>query len=384
MDYTQIFYPPRFAVGPDSVKAMRDYIDKENFRRCLVVTDKNLAGSSVFRKVTEQLDEAAASYCVFSEVIPNPNPEIFDRAAAVYHKEKCDFIIAVGGGSAVDVAKGASLVAANGGSIRHYFGMNRSLYQGVPVIAVNTTAGTGAEVTRFLVLTDRENHQKYLVMDDHCLVSLAISDPCLMTDLPAEITIATGLDALTHAVEAYCSVNHNPFSDGLALQAVKLIDRSLEKAVRHPEDLSVRTDLCWAASLAGYAFSNSGLGLMHAIGFSIENFREVPHGVAVGMVMPYVLDFNRRAIGDRIGSIGKFCGLEDEVLCGARTVRRMTELIVALRLPSLRDIGFDPKDIPALADMALDDPTLGTNAIQPTREEMIHLIESIYCENLKD
>ena len=383
MEYTELFYPPRFAVGPGSVDALSDFIENRNLKRGLVVTETSLRKRSLMDAVTKALDNSGAVYAFFEGVIPNPSAETADAAAAAYAASQCDFIVAVGGGSAIDTAKAASLVAANGGSARHYIGINRSLRPGVPVVAVNTTAGTGAEVTRFFVLTGSDRRSKAIAVDDHCIVSLAISDPLLMTALPADITASAGMDALTHAMESYCAVTANPFSDGLALKAVSLIDKALPKAIKDPADLGARTDLCWAASLAGYAFSNSGLGLMHSIGFSVENFTGIPHGQAVAMVMPYVLDFNRRIVGERIADIGGACGIHDQVTLGVRTVRHMNDRLVSLAMPSLKETGFDPADIPALADMAMNDPTLATNPVQPSSAEMISLIESIYCEELK-
>lgn len=380
MTYQEIFYPNRFAVGPGSVQALASFVEKEDVRCGLIVTDSFLASSPVMRAVIGVLNGVNLPYHIFSEVMANPSAAIVDEAVKAYQQHDCDFIIAVGGGSAVDTAKAASLAAANGGSITRYIGINRSLYPGVPVVAVNTTAGTGAEVTRFFVLTDHEQHTKTITIDDHCLVRLAISDPELMLDLPPVMTAATGMDALTHAIEAYCAVTHQPFADGLAIQAVKLINHSLATAVREPKNIAARTDLCWAASLAGYAFSNSGLGMMHSIGFSIENFCGIPHGQAVGLVMPYVMEFNRSEIGSRIAEIGRACGVEDTD--GSRTVRHMMTLLKALPIPTLKEAGLAVDEIPALATMAMEDPTLGANALQPTAAEMTALIESIYCEEL--
>ncbi|MBQ1252240.1 MAG: iron-containing alcohol dehydrogenase [Firmicutes bacterium] len=383
MEYNQIFYPARFAVGQGSIKEIAAFAEKEGFSRALIVTDGGLVSSSVMAAVVNVLKEAGISYDVFSDVIPNPTVEIVDAAAAAYHKYNSEFIIAVGGGSPVDTAKAASLVAANGGSIRHYIGINMTVHPGVPVVAVNTTAGTGAEVTRFFVLTDHENHTKSITIDDHCLVALAISDPTLMVTLSPEMTAATAMDALTHAIEAYCAGTSNPFSDGLALRAIVLINRALPKVMRNPEDIAARTDLCWAASMAGYAFSNSGLGMMHSIGFSIENFCGIPHGQAVGMVMPYVMEFNRKEVCDRIADIGTAIGLNDHVTLGARTVRHFTKLLYALPIPTMKEAGITAEQIPALAKMAMNDPTLGFNPVQPTIEEMTSVIEWVYCEDFR-
>lgn len=383
MEYQQIFYPARFAVGPHSVEEIAAFAEREGFHRALVVTDEGLASSSVMTAVRRVLEAADIRYEIFSEVTPNPSAELVDQAAAAYGQYHSEFILAVGGGSAVDTAKAASLVVSNGGSIRHYIGINKTIHPGAPVVAVNTTAGTGAEVTRFFVLTDHEQHTKSITIDEHCLVALAISDPCLMVTLPSEMTAATALDALTHAMEAYCAGAHNPFSDGLALQSVSRIDRALPLVMRDPENLDARTELCWAASLAGYAFSNSGLGMMHSIGFSIENFCAIPHGQAVGMVMPYVLEFNRKAVGDRIGDIGAACGLNDHATLGARTVRHFAKLLYRLPVPTLREAGITAAQLPALAEMAMKDPTLGFNPVQPSLEEMTAVLEWIFCEDLR-
>lgn len=383
MEYHSIFYPARFVVGAHCLQEIAAFAEEKELHYALVVTDSGLAVSSVMAAVCRVLEDAGIRYEVFFDVIPNPSAEIADGAATAYRQYGCDFMIAVGGGSSVDTAKAASLVAANGGSIHHYIGVNKTVRPGVPVVAVSTTAGTGAEVTRFFVLTDHENHTKSITIDDHCLVDLAVSDPCLMTSLSPEMTAATALDALTHGMEAYCAGNHNPFSDGLALKAIALIDRALPKVMRDGDNLEARTDLCWAASLAGYAFSNSGLGMMHSIGFSIENFCDIPHGQAVGMVMPYVLEFNRKVVGDRIADIGAACGINDYVTFGARTVRHFAKMLYDLPVPTLREAGMAVAQLPALAEMAMKDPTLGTNPAEPSLEEMTVVLEWVFCEDLR-
>lgn len=383
MDYTELFYPPRFAVGPGSIQAIADFIKEANLTCALLVTDAFLASSPVTAAVTEVLKKAGIPYYIFDRVISNPDAAVVDAAAALYAEKKCDHLIAVGGGSPIDVAKGASLVATNGGSIQHYIGLNRTVHQGAPVIAVNTTAGTGSEVTQAFVLTDREKHTKAVSIDRHCLVAFAVSDPRLMEDLPVEVTAATGMDALSHGVEAYCAINHNPFTDGLALQSVSLVDRSFLTVLEEPRNLDGRTDLCWAAALAGYSFSNSGLGLIHSIGFQLENICPLPHGQAVGLFMPYVMDFHRQVIPERIADLGAACGFTDQSLAAKQVVDHFYGLIRAAKIPTLREIGFRTDDISSLAVMAMADPTLATNAVHPTVEEVEEIIERAYCDDLR-
>lgn len=383
MEPTQIFYPVSFIAGPGSLNAIVDLALDENLTNALIVTDAFLSSSPVMTAVIEVLKKAGVRYTIFNEVIPNPDAASVDKAAALYQEKKCDHLIAVGGGSPIDVAKAASLVVTNGGSIRHYIGLNRTVNKGAIVIAVNTTAGTGSEVTQAFVLTDRENQTKAVSIDHHCLVRLAISDPCLMLDLSREMTAATGMDALSHAVEAYCAVNRNPFSNGLARESCGLIGKSFLNVLAYPRDIAARTDMCWAAALAGYAFSNSGLGLIHSIGFQIENLYPIPHGQAVGLIMPYVMDFHRKTIGDHIADIGAACGLDDKATGGEQTVRYIYHLIAEAKIPTLKNIGFSASDIPRLAAMAMEDATLGTNAVQPTVEEVEQIIENAYCDALR-
>lgn len=381
MEYSQLFYPARFAVGQGSIKAISAFAADYNINKILIVTDGFLASAEGIKSVTTEIRKSGADYCIFNGVIANPSAEIIDLATAKYRTERCDCVLGFGGGSAIDTAKGVALTAGNGGSILNHLGMNATLYPAVPLIAVATTAGTGSEVTPAIVLTDRKNHTKTVSLDIHSLPLLAVSDPDLMLSLPREITAATALDALTHAMEAYCAAMHNPFSDGLALQAIALVAQGLPKVLAEPFDLKARTDLCWAASLAGYAFSNSGLGLMHSIGFSIENFCDVPHGVAVGIAAPYILDYHRREIPQRIIEIGRALGVDCDT-DGSRAVRKCAELIRLAGNPTLAEIGFPQDRLSALTEMALADPTVGMDISDPTYEEMSEIVENIFCDNL--
>ena len=383
MNYSQLFYPPRMAVGPGSIADLIDFSAEENLTHALIVTDARLASSPIMTAVTDVLKQAGVLFEIFDEVVPDPGYELADKAAALCKEHGCDHFIAVGGGSPMDVAKAASIVVTNGGVIRNYTGINRSVHQGAPVVAVNTTAGTGSEVTQAYVLS-AENGAKTVSSDCHCLVRLAISDPCMMLDLPSALTAATGMDALAHAVEAYCASNHNPYTDGLALKAVNLIGSCLLKVLEHPRDLTARTGMCWAAAMAGCAFSNSGLGLIHAIGHQIQDLYPIPHGQAVGLIMPYVVDFHRHVIGGRIVDLGSALGLDDSATVGARTVRRLHWLVTETNTPTLAQIGFKDTDIGPMAKKVLDEATLVTNPCQPSAKEVEEILSNAYCEGLKD
>jgi alcohol dehydrogenase len=381
MNYSELFYPPRMAVGPGSIESIIYFASEENLTNALIVTDARLANSPIMTAVTDVLKKAGVLYVIFDEVVPDPNVDIVDKVAALCNQHQCDHFIAVGGGSPIDVAKAASIVATNGGSIRNYLGIDRSVHRGAPLVAVNTTAGTGSEVTRAYVLTD-DNGEKVVSSDCHCLVSLAISDPCMMLDLPRGLTAATGMDALSHAVEAYCSRNYNQYTDGLAIKAVSLISKSLLKVLEYPRDIIARTDMCWAAAMAGCAFSNSGLGLVHAIGHQIQNHYPIPHGQAVGLILPYVVDFHRKVIGNRIVDLGAALGLDDSATMGGRTVCRLYWMVMEANTPTLKDIDFKKSDISVISEGVLTESTLESNAVQPTLEEIKEILERAYQNDL--
>ena len=278
--------------GPGSLGLLGSELVKKGLRRGFIITDKFLVKAGVVNKVEAVLSKAGISHAVFDEVLPNPTVSLVKSAYSAYSQAGCDFIVAVGGGSPIDTSKAVGILASNGGEIEQYEGVNKSKHRSVTVIAVNTTAGTGSEVTSFYVITDEKRHSKMVMVDGNCQAAIAVNDPELMLSMPAGLTAATGMDAMTHAIEAYLSVNATPFSDKDALWAISTIKKYLPLAVKNGSDVEARSMMSYGQYSAGMAFSNSGLGMVHAMAHSLGGFYGLPHGVCNAVLLPYVMEFN--------------------------------------------------------------------------------------------
>lgn len=242
MNFKELYQPVHTIIGEGCINEIPRHVDHFGGTKALIVTDEGLVKIGTVKMVTDVLDRAGRAYAVFSDVKPNPTVSIVNQAKAAYDREKCDYVIGIGGGSPIDVAKAVSILATNGGKIEDYNGLELSEKKGQPLIAVNTTAGTGSEVTRAFVVTDEVNKSKMLMVDSNSLAYLAINDPTMMVGMPPALTAATGMDALTHAIEAYVANSRCPFTDGIALEAIRLIGRYLERAVKDGTDMEARTE----------------------------------------------------------------------------------------------------------------------------------------------
>ena len=332
----ELYAPRRTLIGRDGITKIPHFLQRLSSKCVLVVTDKGLIKVGTAGKVTAVLDNANIQYVVYDGVEPNPTTRIVYDALHFYQEHQCDAIIAIGGGSPIDVAKAVSILSANGGKIQDYNGYNKSKKRGTPIIAVNTTAGTGSECTRAYVVTDEETKTKMLMVDTNCLAHLALNDPMLMVGMPPSLTAATGIDALTHAIEAYICNTHTPYTDALSLEAVRLVSGSLRDAVRDGSNMDARTNMCWAEYMAGLAFSNAGLGLVHGIAHQLGGFYNLPHGECNAILLPYVEEYNRIASRRRFGKIAELLGENP----AGKTADEASKLAIkAIRLLS-QDVGI--------------------------------------------
>ena len=298
----------------------------------------------------------------------------------VYQENKCDFIISIGGGSPQDAGKAIGILAANGGEIKDYEGVNISKKKSVPIIAINTTAGTASEVTIFYVITNEEKHIKMVMVDKNCLATIAVSDPELMINKPASLTAATGMDTLTHAVEAYLSNGAYELTNVLALEAIKLVGESLEDAVKDGKNIEARSKMAYASYMAGMAFSNAGLGYVHSMAHQLGGFYDLPHGVCNAILLPHVEKFNSKATGDRLREVARALG---ENVDGLTTEEANEKAISAIKrlsknvgIPSgLGELGVKEEDFRVMAENALKDACAGTNPIEVTLEETIGIFK---------
>jgi alcohol dehydrogenase len=302
------FIPSVTLIGIGAAKEIPAKIKALGGSKPLIVTDKGITGAGITKQINDLLDEAGMKYVVFDETIPNPTDNNVAAGVEVYKKESCDSLITLGGGSSHDCGKGVGLVIANGGTIHDYEGVDMSTKPMPPYVAVNTTAGTASEMTRFCIITDTSRKVKMAIVDWRCTPGIALDDPLLMMGMPPALTAATGMDALTHAVEAYVSTIATPMTDSAAEKAIELIATHLRPAVANGQDIVAREGMCYAQYLAGMAFNNASLGHVHAMAHQLGGFYDLPHGECNAILLPHVSRFNLIAKMDRFVKIAQLMG----------------------------------------------------------------------------
>lgn len=365
MSYRELYQPAHTIIGKGCIQEIPRHIDLIAGRKALVVSDEGLLRTGTVKKVLDVLERAGKSYVLYTGVKPNPTVSIVNEAKTIYDREGCDYLIGIGGGSPLDVSKAVSILSSNGGKVEDYNGLDKSKKAGAPLIAINTTAGTGSEVTRAYVVTDELRKSKMLMVDANCLSYLAINDPDLMVGMPPALTAATGMDALTHAIEAYVARSHFPFTDGIALEAVSLVGKSLEKAYEDGHNIEARTDMCWAEYMAGLAFSNAGLGMVHAMAHQLGGFYNTPHGVANAILLTHVMRYNTSACKERYADIARALGIQTAKMTADQAANAAIEYIEGMaermKIPKLWETDFKPGDVITLSLHALEDTGMPEN-----------------------
>ena len=359
-------------------------IVKRDFRKILVVTDDALVKCGVAQKVTDILDQAKIKYLVYSDVKPNPTIANVMSGVEVCKKFKADAIVTVGGGSAMDTAKGISILMTNPKrTMQSLNGVSNTKNKGLPIIALPTTAGTASEVTINYVITDEERQIKMVCVDPNDLPIVAIVDSELMETMPASLAAATGLDALTHAVEGYITKGHNLMSDMFHMQAIKLIFENLTKAVMK-KDKDAIEKMSYAQYIAGMGFSNVGLGIVHSMAHQLGAVYDTPHGIANAMLLPVVMKFNGTVCADRFAEILHGLDVEVKGMTKKQIIDKFVSMIEELSASvkvtqTIKDYGCKMEDIDMLSDKAMEDPCMPGNPREITKEDFVKL----YTEAMK-
>ena len=370
------FIPPVNMIGANLLKEAINAMAEFGFRRTLIVTDSMLTKLGMAGKIQQVLQEHDIFSVIYDGTQPNPTTENVAAGLAILQQNNCDSVISLGGGSPHDCAKGIALVAANGGDIRDYEGLDRSAKPQLPMIAINTTAGTASEMTRFCIITDVERHIKMAIVDKHVTPKMSVNDSTLMTGMPASLTAATGMDALTHAIEAYVSTAATPITDACALKAITMIAENLPIVVADGNNVQAREAMAYAQFLAGMAFNNASLGYVHAMAHQLGGFYNLPHGVCNAVLLPYVQIFNSQVAAGRLRDCAAAMGInvagmkEDDG--AAACVEAISRLGQQVHIPAgLRELGVKENDIPVLATNALKDACGLTNPIQATHQQIM-------------
>ena len=382
-----ITMPRLLSIGAGAVAEIATVLARLGVKAPLIVTDGFMASSGTLAKLTERLDRAGLAWQVFSDTVPDPTDTVVEAGVRVLTSGAYDCLVALGGGSPIDTAKAISVLAANGGKMRDYKVPNEIPKAGLPVVAIPTTAGTGSEVTRFTVITDTERDEKMLIMGLACCPAAAIVDYELTFSMPWRLTADTGIDSLTHAIEAYVSKRASPFTDGVAKSAMALIARHIRTACREPQNAGAREAMMLGATQAGMAFSNSSVCLVHGMSRPIGAFFHVPHGLSNAMLLPEITAFSAPAALERYADCAKAMGVaaegEGNQSAVARLIDELRALNADLKVPSPRDYGIDARRytelMPIMASQALASGSPGNNPRVPSEVEIIELYKRVYA-----
>ncbi len=348
-------------------------------KKVLLVTDEGLFNLGLADKIADIIKAENIEVEIFPKAEPNPTDQNVAEGVEAFKAANCDSLVSLGGGSSHDAAKGIGIVASNCGTIHDYEGVDKSEHPMVPLIAINTTAGTASEMTKFTIITDVARHVKMAIVDKHVTPFVSINDPELMYGLPPALTAATGLDALTHAVEAYVSVDANPLTDSAAEKVFELIPKYLPRAYANGQDAEAREMMVYAQFLGGMAFNNAGLGYVHAIAHQMGGFYNLPHGVCNALLLPYVCKFNLVGREERFAKIAHYLGENIEGLstleAAEKAIERIERLAADLGIPEgFAELGAKEEDIPTLAANAMKDVTAATNPRRARVEQIEEII----------
>lgn len=378
-----IYYiPPINLLGRGCLAELKQPLSTMGCKKALVVSDKFLMGNGTVKKVTDILKGAGVDFVVYDEPKPNPTVKNVEDGYRILTDEKCDLVISIGGGSPQDCGKAIAVLATNGGNIKDYEGVNKTKNKSLPIIAITTTAGTSAEVTINYVITDEERHVKMIMVDTNSLAAITVNDPELMMSKPAPLTAATGMDALTHAIEAVVAKGAMDVTDCTALYAIKEIFDYLPRAVKDGSDIEAREQMCYSCFLNGIAFSNAGLGNVHAMAHQLGGLYDLPHGVCNAMLLPIVEEENAKNAPEKFRVIAQTIGYDaagkTDKECVDYVIGRIKALSEEVGIPkSLKEVGVDNPDFELLAENAMKDACAGANLVFFDKEKLVELFKKI-------
>jgi len=380
-------YPTSIRFGVGRIRELPEACRETGMNRPLLVTDRGLAALPMVRDALAALEGAGLAAALYDDVRGNPVAANVDAGVAAYRAGEHDGVVAFGGGSALDVGKAVALMVGQTRSIwdfedREDWFKRADAAAIPPIVAVPTTSGTGSEVGRASVITDERSHVKKVIFHPKLLPAIVIEDPALTTGLPAHITAAVGMDALSHNMEAFCSPSFHPMADGIALEGMRLIKEWLPRACAHGDDLRARACMQIAASMGATAFQK-GLGAMHSLSHPCGALLDTHHGLTNGVVMPYVLEFNAPAIDEKMTALARYLDLPRPSL--ASVLDWVLGLREEIGIPrTLADLGVEESLVPRLAEMAVEDPTAAGNPVPLTVESLRVLYERAVTGLVRD
>lgn len=376
------FVKSNITFGRGSVERLPELIRNYHINHLMVVYDSGVKAAGIADKVLAQVEKSGVAYTVFDKVIPNPTNEVVEEAAALAREVKADGFIAAGGGSSIDLAKAVNVLMTNPGTIEEYGGMNMVKNPCLPLIAIPTTAGTSSEITNVSALIDTKKVIKYVVIDNNIVPSDVIADPDFTRTVPRSVTAATGMDAITHAVESYISNEATPLTEYNSLKGLQILYANLPKAVADGSDMDAREQMMLGCIITGFGFSNANLGLVHGIAHTLSAHFGLAHGMANATVLPYVMEYNAQSCPEKMVHMAQVIGLEptgnleeDKYLLA----KELLKLTKSIGIRTLSEQGIKEEDFDMLAEDVLHEPVLGFNPRQNiTKEDVIEILKKAF------
>lgn len=375
---SEFFVSSNVVFGKDAAKKLPEILKEHKAKNVMVVYDAGVKMAGIATKVLGEIEKADVKVTVFDGVIPNPTNEVVEEAAEIAKKENIDVFVAVGGGSSIDLTKAVNILMTNPGPIGQYGGIGMVKEDVLPLIAIPTTAGTSSEITNVVALTDTEAVCKYVIIDNKIVADRVIADPEFTRTMPPSVTAATGMDAITHAVESYISNMATPLTEYHSLKGLQIFYENLPKAVADGNDMHAREQMMLGCIIAGFGFSNANLGLVHGIAHTLSAHFHLAHGMANATVLPYVMEYNADSCPEKMVELAKAIQLpvsgnldEDKLLLS----KELLKLTKTLGIKTLLEQGIKEEDLSMLADDVLKEPVLGFNPKQGvTKEDVLNIL----------
>ena len=373
------FLAPEFLFGRGAINLVSQFVDNLGSENPFIVTDAGLLKTKWPDMIFSQLKKEHIDYSVFSAVSPNPRSEEVMSGVKLFNESGCDSIIALGGGSVIDCAKGIVISSVNGENVLSFEGVDKVSSPGPPLICIPTTAGSSADVSQFAIINDRKIRVKRAIISKAVVPDVALIDPQTTHTMDNYLTACTAVDALVHAVEAYVSSAHSPLFDIHSIEAVKIIFKSLPKVLQNPDDVLLRDDIMRASLEAGLAFSNASLGAVHAMAHSLGGYIDLPHGICNSVLFEHVVEYNSAAAEIRYSELAEAAGCP----AGKGSSEEFINLILSLKKEAgltarLSDLGVKENDIPVLSEHAVKDICMITNPVQPDVDDITHIYKQAF------
>jgi len=370
--------PTRIIFGSGTISQLKEIVEKDLKVSCpFLVTDRGIINSGIANKVLSQFQDI----CVFDEVEQNPKSTTINRAGEIVRTIKPDFVIGLGGGSSIDAAKAVALLATNGGKIEDYEGKEKYKSPPIPVLAIPTTCGTGSEVTWVSIITDTKRMFKMSIKGPRMFPAVALIDPDLLVSLPPPLIASTGMDAITHAIEAYTVKPHTYITDIFARKALQLIFQSLESVYKDiKNNKEARENIMLGSTLAGMAFGNSDVGAVHCIAEAVGGLYDIPHGVANSIFLPFVMEFNLPAVKNRYAKIARLVGIEekDDDTAAHELIQKIKALSHSLNIPSFKDLGIKESEFSEIAQKSFQNNSNPSNPREIHSEDYIEILRKTF------